>query len=145
MNDRVWVVVESREGEMDVHVFEHEADARNYSQERLGGEGVCACACACPDLKILSTQVHRREELAEDDSPWGVEIPGVNATFVEGLLEEIEFEASEVTPQEISEEFFRVKGEKLKQEAAELVHDFVMDELRDYLEHGADGCLCPED
>lgn len=145
MNDRVWVVVESREGEMDVHVFEHEADARNYSQERLGGEGTCSCSCACPDLRILPTQLHRREELAEDDSPWGVEIPGVNATFVEGLLEEIDFESSQGSPKDLSEEFFRAKGDKLKREAAELVHDFVMDELRDYLEHGADGCFCPED
>ena len=145
MNDRVWVVVESREGEMDVHVFEHEADARNYSQERLGGEGTCSCSCACPDLRILPTQLNRREELAVDDAPWGVEIPGVNATFVEGLLEEIDFESSQGSPKDLSEEFFRAKGDKLKREAAELVHDFVMDELRDYLEHGADGCLCPED
>lgn len=142
MGDKVWVVIEADGERYDAHVFRNRSDAEHYANERLGGEGVCACSSCCPDVKIVETVLVDRQEVKHDDSHWGVQVPDINETFVEGLMEEIDWEGIEVAPEEVKEKFFKEKGEEVRREAQNILKEFLLDELKDYLETQ---CRCQED
>jgi hypothetical protein len=142
MSDRLWVVVERIGGEVTgAEVFSDENDARHYYEERIKSPDVSPS----DEIFLVPSVLHSRQPIAEDETLWGVEIPDVNAEFVEGLLEEIEYEPAEAAQEALTARFLREKRDKLKQEASERVREYVLDELRDYVEHGLEGCSCPEE
>jgi hypothetical protein len=141
MIDKLWVVVQRIGGEVSgAEVFERESDARNFYEERIHGSDFSPC----DEIYLLPSVLHRREETLVDETPWGVEVPDVNAEFVEGLLEEMDEEMPLPHP-DLTARFLREKRDKLQSEAAERVRGYVLDELRDYIEHGLEGCACTED
>ncbi|EHM09494.1 hypothetical protein TheveDRAFT_0324 [Thermanaerovibrio velox DSM 12556] len=134
MSSKVWVVIEFDGDKYDAHVFTSQNDAEHYANERLGGEGVCACSSCCPTVVVVPSVLVGREEIKGKVEDWGVQVPDVNESFVEGLMEEIDWEGIDVAPEEVRERFIKEKGHEVRREACEILREFLMDELKDYIE-----------
>lgn len=148
-NDKVWVVVQRSQGKINsVEVFEYEADAKNFYNELRRSFGIESAEPCEGEVCLFETTLHSREEIPTNETPWGIEIPDVNAEFVEGLIEEMQSQGMELaatSKEALTAQFLEKRAEKLQAEANELVRDFVLDELKDFLEKGMGGCACTED
>lgn len=134
MSNKVWVVIEVDGDKYDAHVFASRSDAEHYANERLGGEGVCPCSSCCPTVVVVPSVLVGREEPKAPVAEWGVQVPDVNESFVEGLMDEIDWEGLDVAPQDVRERFMVEKGEEVRKEACEILREFLLDEIKDYIE-----------
>lgn len=125
--EKVWAVVEMKEnGEMDVSVFDNEADATNYCIEMQARHE------NKKEVQMQQTILNRRDaDIATDDAPWGALRFDVKTEFVEGLMEDM-VPFDQIRPG-AAERFVCEKIPMVRRRALDRLHEILKQETQDAL------------
>ena len=127
-SEKIWLVVVRRaDGTINAVAYDNTTDAEHYASEMKVSKN------EEDKVKVIETELNRREEIPYDDTPWGALRMDIKSEFVEGLMEGM------APPDQIlpgaAERFVNEKIDTVRKRAASRLDEIVKSETKEELLH----------
>ena len=127
-SEKIWlVIVRSADGTINAVAYDNATDAEHCESEMKVSKN------DSDKVKVIETELNRREELPYDDAPWGALRMDIKSEFVEGLMEGM------ASPDQIlpgaAERFVNEKSDAVRKRAASRLDEIVKNETKEELLH----------